>query len=193
MGAAGPAARGEEGEYSAYLTDEQRSRRAGSARFGDSSGYAGAEAAGTGSTTAHGGSGGSSETPAVQFTMYEGGFGLSVEFGAEESTTGFRSRRRRGRPGRRQETLSRAVPMRGCGAIMRAPGFDRAADRAAPVRAAPARRDVALQDAPGALASPPRGSGGPRGRGFASPLRRRGGRGLPSVRDPGAWLSSRPL
>src|SRR5688572_11130299 len=35
MGAAGPAARREEGEYSAYLTDEQRSRRAGSARFGD--------------------------------------------------------------------------------------------------------------------------------------------------------------
>ena len=34
-GAAGPAARREEGEYSAYLTDEQRSRRAGSARFGD--------------------------------------------------------------------------------------------------------------------------------------------------------------
>ena len=35
MGAAGPAARREEGEYSPYLTDEQRSRRAGSARFGD--------------------------------------------------------------------------------------------------------------------------------------------------------------
>src|SRR4249919_3656154 len=35
MGAAGPAARREEGEYSAYSTDEQRSRRAGSARFGD--------------------------------------------------------------------------------------------------------------------------------------------------------------
>src|SRR5438105_2560953 len=35
MGAAGPAARREEGEYSTYLTDEQRSRRAGSARFGD--------------------------------------------------------------------------------------------------------------------------------------------------------------
>jgi peptidyl-prolyl cis-trans isomerase SurA len=35
MGAAGPAARREEGEYSSYLTDEQRSRRAGSARFGD--------------------------------------------------------------------------------------------------------------------------------------------------------------
>src|SRR5438477_2319294 len=35
MGAAGPAARREEGEYRAYSTDEQRSRRAGSARFGD--------------------------------------------------------------------------------------------------------------------------------------------------------------
>ena len=35
MGAAGPAARREEGEYRAYLTDEQRSGRAGSARFGD--------------------------------------------------------------------------------------------------------------------------------------------------------------
>src|SRR6266700_1856431 len=35
MGAAGPAARREEGDYSPYLTDEQRSRRAGSARFGD--------------------------------------------------------------------------------------------------------------------------------------------------------------
>ena len=35
MGAAGPAARREEGEYSPYLTDEQRSRRAGSARLGD--------------------------------------------------------------------------------------------------------------------------------------------------------------
>ncbi len=35
MGAAGPAARREEGEYSPYLTDEQRSRRAGSAHFGD--------------------------------------------------------------------------------------------------------------------------------------------------------------
>src|SRR2546423_5716255 len=35
MGAAGPAARREEGEYRAYLTDEQRSRRAGSGRFGD--------------------------------------------------------------------------------------------------------------------------------------------------------------
>src|SRR5439155_8225559 len=32
MGAAGPAARREEGEYSPYLTDEQRSRRGGSAR-----------------------------------------------------------------------------------------------------------------------------------------------------------------
>src|SRR5438552_18454690 len=35
MGAAGPAARREEGEYSPHLTDEQRGRRAGSARFGD--------------------------------------------------------------------------------------------------------------------------------------------------------------
>src|SRR5882762_4191739 len=35
MGAAGPAARREEGDYSPYLTDEQRSRWAGSTRFGD--------------------------------------------------------------------------------------------------------------------------------------------------------------